>query len=59
MNKYIENVKKVKRTDDAPIYFDHYDAESLHEILDAQHNINEYTRPKNDKKLFSDIDNYL
>ena len=35
---------KVKHTDDAPIYFDHYDAEALHEILDTQQKIIEYTK---------------
>ena len=37
--KYTKNDIKVKHTDDDPIYFDHYDAEALHEILDAQHKI--------------------
>ena len=37
---------KVKHTDDDPIYFDHYDAEALHEILDTQHKIIEYTKKK-------------
>ena len=33
----------VKNTDDGPIYFDHYDAEALHGILDTQHKIPEPT----------------
>ena len=37
---------KVRHTDDDPIYVDHDDAESLHEILDAQHKITEYTTKK-------------
>ena len=35
---------KVKHTDDGPIYFDHYDAEALHEILDTQHTIPAYKK---------------
>ena len=37
---------KVQHTDDDPIYFDHYDAEALQEILDTQRKIIEYTRKK-------------
>ena len=40
----IENDMKVKHTDDGPIYFDHYDAEALHEILDTQHTIPAYKK---------------
>ena len=42
---------KVRHTDDDPIYFDHYDPAAIHEILDTQHKITEYTK-KNFKQLF-------
>ena len=45
---------KVKHTDDDPIYFDHYDAEALHDILDTKHRITEYTKKKN-KNIFQKI----
>ena len=48
---------KVRHTDDDPTYFDHYDAEALHEIFDTQHQITEYTKEKNSEPS-SDIDNY-
>ena len=37
--KYFEHEIGVKHTDDDSIYFDHYDPESLHEILDTQQKI--------------------
>ena len=48
--KTLKNIK-VEHTDDDQIYFDHYDAEALHEILDTQHKITEYTKKKF-KKLY-------
>ena len=39
IKKYMENEMSVKHTDEDPIYFDHYDAEALHDILDTQHKI--------------------
>ena len=39
----IENDMKVQHTDEDPIYFDHYDSEALHEILDTHNKITEYT----------------
>ena len=33
----IENNMKVKHTEEDHTYFDHYDSEALHEILDTQH----------------------
>ena len=44
VKKYFEKEMGVKHTDEDPIYFDHYDAEALHEILETQHNKNEYTK---------------
>ena len=36
----------VKHTDDDPIYFDHYDAEALNDILDTQQKIIEFPKQK-------------
>ena len=52
MMKYFEHEIGVKHTDDDSIYFDHYDPESLHEILDTQQKITDYTKKKNLKRLF-------
>ena len=52
VKKYIENDMKVQHTDEDPLYFDHYNPEALHEILDTQHKITEYTKKRNFKKLF-------
>ena len=41
-----------KHTDEDPIYFYHYDAEALHDILDTQHKVTDYTKKKNFKRLF-------
>ena len=55
VKKYIEKEMGVKRTNDDPIYCDHYDPESLHEILDTQQKITDYTKKKNVKRLFQII----
>ena len=52
VKKYIENDMSAKHTDEDPIYFDHYDPEALHDILDTQHNITDYTKKKNFKRPF-------
>ena len=52
VKKYIENDMSVKHTDEDPIYFDHYDPEALHDILDTQHKLTDYTKKKNFKPLF-------
>ena len=52
VKKYIEKEMGVKRTDDDPIYFDHYDPASLHDILNTQQKIIDYTNEKNFKRLF-------
>ena len=49
---YIEKHMKVKHTDKDPIYFDHYDPEALHNILDTQHKVTEFMKKRGDKKLF-------
>ena len=42
IKKYINNQMAVKHIDEDPIYFDHYDAEALHDILGTQHKITDY-----------------
>ena len=44
------HIKKVKakRTDDDTIYFDHYDIDSLHEILDNQHKLTHFMKNRRD-----------
>jgi len=53
VKKYIESEMKVKHTDEEPIYFNHYDPEALHKIIDTQHKVIEYMKKRNIKKLFS------
>jgi len=52
VKEYIEKHMKVKHTTEEPIYFDHYDAGALANILDTQHNITNYLKKRGDKKLF-------
>ena len=42
VKKYLDNEMNVKHTDEDPVYFDHYDPEALHDILDTQHKITDY-----------------
>ena len=35
---------KVQHTDEEPIYFDHYNPEALHKIIDTQHKVIEYQK---------------
>ena len=44
VKKYIEKDMKVQSTDEEPIYFDHYDPDALHEILDTQHKIIQFMK---------------
>jgi ABC-type glutathione transport system ATPase component len=50
---YIEKEMKVQHTKEEPIYFDHYDPESLQRIIDTQHKVIEYQKKQDHKKLFS------
>ncbi|MFM7983678.1 MAG: hypothetical protein ACKPKO_30575, partial [Candidatus Fonsibacter sp.] len=52
MKKYIEKEMKVQHTEEEPIYFDHYNPEALHDILDTQHKITQYMKNRGDKKMF-------
>ena len=42
---------KVVHTKEEPIYFDHYDAEALSDIIDTQHKIIDYMKKQNHNKL--------
>ena len=46
---------KVKHTKEEPIYFDHYDAEALSDIIDTQHKIIDYMKKQGHTKTSSDI----
>ena len=52
VKKYIEKEMKVQHTEENPIYFDHYDPDALHDILDTQHKITQYMKNRGDKKCF-------
>ena len=49
---YIEKHMKVKDTKEEPIYFDHYDPDSLGNILETQHKITNFLKKRGDKRLF-------
>ena len=53
VKKYIEEEMKVQNTKEEPIYFDHYNPEALHKIIDTQHKVIDYMKKKNIKKLYS------
>ena len=39
VKEYIEDhIMKIVHTEEEPIYFDHYDPQAEHDILDTQHN---------------------
>ena len=52
VKKYIEKEMKVQHTEEEPIYFDHYDPDAIHDILDTQHKITQYMKNRGDKKMF-------
>ena len=39
----------VTYTDERPFFFDHYDPEAVHDIVDTQHNIHEFMKQKRDR----------
>ena len=41
---YIETVMQIKSTDEEPIYFSEYNAETLAQIIEDQHKITTYMR---------------
>ena len=53
VKEYIEKEMKVQNTKEDPIYFDHYDPESLHKIIDTQHKVIHYMKKQKQKTLYS------
>ena len=53
VKQYIEKEMLVQHSEDEPIYFDHYDPEHLHEIIDTQHKVINFQKKQNHKKLYS------
>ena len=51
VKEYIEKEMKVQNTKEDPIYFDHYDPESLHKIIDTQHKVIHYMKKQNQKNI--------
>lgn len=52
VKEYIEKHMKVMNTDEEPIYLDHYNPDTLADIIDTQHKITDYMKKQNHKKLF-------
>ncbi len=52
LKDYIEKHMKVRHTAEEAIYFDHYDPESLANILETQHKITNLLKKRRDAKLF-------
>ena len=53
VKQYIESEMKVHPKEEEPIYFNNYDPEALHKIIETQHKVIEYQKKQNHKKLFS------
>ena len=53
VKKYIEQEMLVKHSKEEPIFFDHYDPEALHKIIDTQHKVIDYMKKQNTKKIYS------
>lgn len=53
VKKYIEEEMNVQNTKEEPLYFDHYDPETLHKIIDTQHKVIDFMKKKNLKTLYS------
>ena len=52
VKEYISKHMKVEHTDEEPIYFDNYNPEDLHKIIETQHKITDYMKKSGSKKLF-------
>ena len=50
---YIEKEMNVQNAKEDPIYFDHYDPENLHKIINTQHKVIDYMKKQKHKKLYS------
>ena len=44
---------ELKESDKEQFYFDHYDPDELHNIIDTQHKVIEYMKKKGHKQLYS------
>jgi len=53
VKKYIEEEVKVFHTKEEPIFFDHYDPEALHKIINTQHKVIDYMKKQNIKNIYS------
>ena len=53
MKEYIEKEMNVKHSDKEPIFFDHYNPDDLHNIIETQHKVIQYQKKHGHKKLFS------
>ena len=51
VKEYIEKEMKVQNTKEDLIYFDHYDPESLHKIIDTQHKVIHYMKKQKQKNI--------
>ncbi len=51
VKNYIENEMKVKHTEEEPIFFDHYNAKDLQNIIDTQFEISKYMKDNNYKTI--------
>ena len=52
MKHYIEKSMKVQHSEYEPIYFDHYDPEALHDILETQRKMTENMKQKGEISFF-------
>ena len=55
VKKYIEEEMKVFHKKEEPIFFNHYDPESLHKIIDTQHKVIDYMKKQNIKQHIFNI----
>ena len=49
---YIETVMQIKSTDEEPIYFSEYNAETLAQVIEDQHQIITYMKQQGSKQLY-------
>ena len=52
VKKYFESAMQVRHTDAEPIYVDHYDVDSLQDVLPSQHNITKIMKNRSDNIRF-------
>ena len=49
-NNWLNNVRQIRKKN--LFYFDHYDPDALHDILDTQHKIAQLMKNRGDKNMF-------